>query len=200
MFVQFECVWAVLKGMELDEVQLCQPMADQIPHCTTMSRYPFGLLGKEFYINIISLTQKYDIKIQKYIVNPKYNTITAIIIAIYGEFLFEWCEYFGQPRVWYIHNWCTTATVAVVHQLCCIAWAFDLRCKSVTYTDKYMHIYIHTYTYIYICTETCIHAYIYIHTVHMSSIEPKPVSDFLIRKQIIWSHYTLGIISETSYC
>ena len=51
--------------------------------------------------------------IQKYIVNPKiqyiYNNINCIpelllaySVVVDGEFLLEWCEYCGQPQVWYI--------------------------------------------------------------------------------------------------
>ena len=78
----------------------------------TMSRYPFGLLGKEFYTNIISLTQKYDIKSQKYILNPKYtnsnnNYIPELLFACSvptdGEFQFESYEHFGQSQS-VLHN------------------------------------------------------------------------------------------------
>ena len=52
-------------------------------------------------------------QIQKYIVNQKiqhnYSNINCIpeLLLAYsgvddGEFLLEWCEYFGQPQVWYI--------------------------------------------------------------------------------------------------
>ena len=57
-----------------------------------------------------------------------------------GEFLLEWCEYFGQPQVWYISY---VPQLAVVHQLCTTAWTFDLRCESVTYMyDIYVHSYM----------------------------------------------------------
>ena len=51
-------------------------------------------------------------------------------VAVEGEFLLEWCEYFGQPQVWYISY---VALLAVVHQLCNTVCTFDLRCESVTY-------------------------------------------------------------------
>ena len=49
----------------------------------------------------------------KHIVNPKiqYNyssnnyfpeLLMAYSVVFDGEFLLEWCEYFGQPQVWYI--------------------------------------------------------------------------------------------------
>ena len=52
-------------------------------------------------------------QIQKYIVSQKiqynYSNINCIpeLLLAYsgvddGEFLLEWCEYFGQPQVWYI--------------------------------------------------------------------------------------------------
>ena len=28
--------------------------------------------------------------------------LTADSVVVDGEFLLEWCEYFGQPQVWYI--------------------------------------------------------------------------------------------------
>ena len=33
-------------------------------------------------------------------------------VAVEGEFLLEWCEYFGQPQVWYVSY---VALLAVVH-------------------------------------------------------------------------------------
>ena len=65
----------------------------------------------------------------KYIVNPKiqynYSNINCIpeLLLAYsgvddGEFLLEWCEYFGQPQVWYISY---VPQLAVVHQLCTTA-------------------------------------------------------------------------------
>ena len=57
MFVQFECVRAVLKGVAPDEEQLYQPMPDQIPHGRQwIDPHVFGLLGKEFYMQHNSLT------------------------------------------------------------------------------------------------------------------------------------------------
>ena len=66
--------------------------------------------------SIISLTEhdyKNTILIQNYTVNPKiqYNysnkiyipeLLLAYFVVVDGEFLLEWCEYFGQPQVWYI--------------------------------------------------------------------------------------------------
>ena len=60
-------------------------------------------------------------QIQNYIVNPKiqynysnFNCIPELLLAYSGdddgEFLLEWCEYFGQPQMWYIRKLCTTAS------------------------------------------------------------------------------------------
>ena len=71
------------------------------------------------FIKTINLEfTQYDYKntilIQKYSVNPKIqynysnnNYIPELLLAsvvVDGEFLLEWCEHFGQPQVWYIHN------------------------------------------------------------------------------------------------
>ena len=64
MFVQFERVQAVLKGVAPDEVRLYQPMPDHIPHGRqSIDPHAFGLLGKEFYTQHNSLTQHMITKI-----------------------------------------------------------------------------------------------------------------------------------------
>ena len=43
----------------------------------------------------------------------------AYSVVVDGEFLLEWCEYFGQPQVWYITD---VPQPAMVRQLCsCLA-------------------------------------------------------------------------------
>ena len=54
-------------------------------------------------------------------------------VVVDGEFMLEWCEYFGQPKVRY-----PVPQIAVVHQLCTTAQAFDLRCESVTFNSYTM--------------------------------------------------------------
>ena len=64
MFVQFEHVQAVLKGVAPDEAWLYQPVPDQIPHGKQwIDPHAFGLLGKEFYMQHNSLAQHMITKI-----------------------------------------------------------------------------------------------------------------------------------------
>ena len=59
-----------------------------------------------------------------------------------GEFLLKWCDYFGQPLVWYIGY--VPQLAVYIHQLCSTAWAFDLRCKSYACTYTMAQITIQT--------------------------------------------------------
>ena len=34
----------------------------------------------------------------------------AINVAVDGAFLLKWCEYFGQPQVWYMRKLCAMAS------------------------------------------------------------------------------------------
>ena len=63
---------------------------------------------------------KYNYNNNNYI--PELSMTISIVFA--GEFLLEWCEYFGQPQVWYI------SYVALLEP-------FYIRCESV----KYIYIY-----------------------------------------------------------
>ena len=58
---------------------------------------------------------------------PEFLVANSVVVE--GEFLLEWCEYFGQPQT-------------VVHQLCTTVWAFYPRWESVTCMYVFHSIYI----------------------------------------------------------
>ena len=126
-----EQYWKMWHWIKHDFISLCNELIS------------IGLLVTEFYMqhNFINATwlQKHHVK---YIVNPKIqckysssNTFQSFwCVVVDGEFLLEWCEYFGQPQVWYLSY---VSLLAMVHHLCSTVWAFDLSCENI------VHIYIY---------------------------------------------------------